>query len=373
MYRLNYTSTLVLSISLFFFSSCIEDKKRNEDDSSNAQIRVKVLTNIGDNLVVPTVNNLKSETEILYSKSKSFNESPDLEKLDALREQWEKTFKVFLQAAYFEMNPVKVIVGNDFTRVLGAFPVNTTSIEERISNGVYSTNNFLFSTRGLNTVEYLIYGHNKTKEEIVESFVNSSNRKVYLDSITSNISRSANRFKSLWDIYLPSFKNDPSRTQFSAIFELFNRFIVEFERTKNERIQFPLGERAGQTQTLPDQVDARYSGKSLDFVEISLKFSHDIWRGKTTSTTDSTGLDDLLETVSVSGRDLAAETRVSWAQVFASFDEIDRSRTMEQLVAANDSKLKAMSARLKDHTAYVKSRFTTVTGIVSDNKTGDGD
>lgn len=374
MIRTINSKTLIIALaSASFFFSCVDNKKNESENSSTAQMRLRVLTNIGDNLVQPLVNELKTESDLLYVKTTAFNQSPDVEKLDDLREQWEKTFKTFLQATYFEMNPVKVIPNNDLTRVMATFPVNTQSIEDRITDGIYSTNNFLFSTRGLNTVEYLIFGHNKTKEEIVESFSNSNNRKIYLDSIVGNITRTSTRYKTLWESYLPVFKNDPNRTQNSAITELFNRFIVEFERTKNDRLQSPLGQRPGQTQRLPQEVDARFSAKSLAFFKVSLDFSHNIWRGKTRSSTDSTGLDDLLESVSESGRSLAAETRTSWSQVFAAFDGVDQTKSLETLATDNDAKLLVLSAALRDHTAFVKSRFTTVTGILSDHKTGDGD
>jgi predicted lipoprotein len=365
-----YKIFILLFLGLF---ACDDKKKNNESLTSLAQVRLSVLRNIADNLIIHLIDELEQESEKLVQKVRDFNAQPNVEKLHELRTQWETTFTVFLKATYFEMAPVKVIPNNDLSRIIAVFPVKISDIEERITNGIFSTKNYLFSTRGLNAVEYLIYGFNQTDAEIVNSFNQSNNRKIYLDSISTNIYAQAVNYKSKWNNYFSSFRNDPSREAGSAITELFNRFIVEFERTKNDRIQLPLGQRPGQTQKFPEQVDARYSGKSLKFIKISLTQAYEIWKGKTRSGTDSTGLDDLLEETSASGSDLKAETLLSWKQVFDALNAIDSTKTLERLVSEDDPKLLAFSSKIREHTAFIKSRFTTITGIQSDNKTGDGD
>jgi hypothetical protein len=155
---------------------------------------------------------------------------------------------------------------NGFKSATGTYPVDPNKIEANISGGGYnlaSASNL--DAVGLNALDYLFYNTNALSE--------LQNTPAYLQYTEDVIAKLFNETQTLvngWSSYQATFNASTGTSSTSAFSEFVNEFNRDYELAKAAKIGIPIG-KANLGLSMPEYVEARYSGFSFELLAESIK------------------------------------------------------------------------------------------------------
>jgi hypothetical protein len=173
--------------------------------------------------------------------------------------------------------------------------------------------------------------------------------------------------------YKSQFLNANGTESGSSTSTFYNEFVKSFEALKNFKVGLPLGKRPGQTNVMPELVEARYSGKSLEFLKLHIQNLDQIWKGKPyNSDVDGVGFKEYLESVE-GGRELIILSESQMMNVTKAVNEIPTTARFSELLTAEPFKIETLHTELQKQTRFFKSDMSSVLGIAITYSSGDGD
>lgn len=332
-----------------------------------------MLENVATNIIQPNLATLQSEVNSLDDRVQAFATSTTDANLLALQNQWEKTYLIWQHCSALNFGPGNTSLGK-LNRLIGAFPANTTKIDEFISSKNFSLDNSIVGTRGFIGLEYLIYDANQNNQTVLASYQGASgeDRKSYLKAVSLNIKSVVDNVVSGWATYKAEFIANDGASAGGSVNILFNEFNINYEEIKNFKLGLPLGKRPGQTTTAPQQVEGYYSGKSLLFIKEHLNAIENLYYGKSMSGENGLGFDDYLRAVT-GGEELLAETETQWRTVREELNKIPITIPLSTQIQNNPSSLNALYEALSNQTRYFKSDMVSLLGFFITYSSGDGD
>lgn len=361
---------LLFGTILCFFTACDNGPDNNTDDFD----RKTMLINMADNLIKPAYNNLLAATNGLHSAAQSFAASPDLAGLDNLREAWVNAYAAWQFANAFNFGPAgEEGLQKGLIEEVGTFPVSESKVATALSSGQWNMSDFNRDARGFLTVEYLIYGENKSPQEILEAFATDPARSSFLTAVTANLESRIEAVKNEWNgAYYNEFINNTGTDSGSSTSQLYNEFVRSFEAIKNFKVGLPLGKRAGQTSTEPKLVEGYYSGLSLDFLKKHIESIENIWYGRSLAGQDGVGFREYLEAVEGGGV-LITNTETQLTALHTALDAVPTTPSMSEQILGDHTKLEELHTELQKLTRYFKSDLSSLLGIAITFSSGDGD
>lgn len=260
--------------------------------------QLSLLSNVGNNIILPSYQSLASNTDDLHSLATTFVNSPTTTHLISLRTALQTTWTIWQTATIFEFGPADT---EDLRSYMNNFPVFVTRLDDAISSGNYDLTSETYSyTRGFPAVEYLLYGIGATDNDIINQYTSAtdaSNRKKYLTDLTSLIKQKANTVYDAWKTtganYLNTFTSTDGVANGKPLSDLVNQFNQAYELLKNNKLGTPISAKQGYVPLLPKNVEAYYSRQSLELALAAINASKNVFLGMANGT-NGIGLDDYL-------------------------------------------------------------------------------
>ena len=363
-------SKLLFSLFLVFICSCQTEEKTKPTTFD----RSSFLVNIADGLIIPAYNQLLTEVQLLDEKAETFTQNPNQENLIGLQTSWTNAYSIWQKANAFNFGPAgEEGIRKTLLEEIAIFPVNEQKINSILETNTFNINDFNRDTRGFIAVEYLIFDTKNDNTRIVNDFKTQSSKR-YLISLTKHILEKVKYVSDAWNgSYKSQFIKNNGTESGSSTSTFYNEFVKSFEASKNFKVGLPLGKRPGQTTTMPGLVEAKYSGKSLEFLKLHIQNLHQIWYGKPfNSDADGIGFKEYLENVE-GGKDLINLSESQMMNVTKALNEIPTSTRFSDLLVSDPTKIENLHTELQKQTRFFKSDMSSVLGIAITYSSGDGD
>ncbi len=365
-----YRTIFLLSLILAFTAGC--DKKGK--DLVNTFDREAMLRNYSDNLIAPAFGSVQSKLSSLKVVAEGFNIVLSTEVLDVLQDGWVSAYTEWQYSNAYNFGPA----GEDGLRKglieeAGTFPASESKIEAAIVAGTWNLNDFERDARGFLAIEYLIFGKNQSKDEIVAAFANSPSRRAYLSALFQNLHDRVGDVQTAWNgSYRDQFIQNDGTDVGSSTSQLYNEFVRSYESIKNFKLGLPLGKRPGQTQAEPQLVEALYSGQSLTMLKAHVAAIEDIWNGRSRNGQDGIGFREYLDNVE-GGKDLIASTEAQLSALKSALANVPESPALSEQITSGNSFLEALYVEFSKMTRFFKSDMSSLLGIAITYSSGDGD
>jgi predicted lipoprotein len=346
----------------------------NSGGSTDNFDRQAMLRNYADNLVKPAYSDLQMQADVFHSVVINFNSNPPIATLHNLRVSWSNTYVLWQYANAYNFGPAgEEGLRKGLIEEIGTFPASKTKIENAIAAGTWNLEDFNRDARGLLALEYLIFGKNQSDDEIVAGFANNVNRRAYLAALAENLRDRVAEVATAWNgAYRDEFIQNDGTDVGSSTAQLYNEFVRSYESIKNFKLGLPLGKRPGQTQVVPQLVEAYYSDQSIDMLKIHFSAIEAIWYGRAKNGQDGIGFREYLESVE-GGNDLIADTEMQLAAVKAALAAVPGTPSLTVQIAGDNSKVEALYTELQKLTRFFKSDMSSLLGIAITFSSGDGD
>ncbi|HCS19882.1 MAG TPA: hypothetical protein DIW47_04865 [Bacteroidetes bacterium] len=352
---------LVLSVS-----SC---KDTDDTSSGDAFDRGPLLEQVAKQRILPAITRFEASVNSLSLSLISFSDTTDSLHLANAKIAWEQAFIDFQSVRGFTFGPGEQGLIGDINENLGTWPVDTAKVEQRIVAADLVMNDFRRDTRGLLTLEYLLFEPNALSRFQGPA---AKPRMDYLIAVVQDIQTWAQTQTTAWTAYLPSFIADESKAAGSSISELYNHWLQDFEGIKNFKIALPAGLRVGQTQAEPYLVESRYAHRSVRSIKVHLEHIENLWYGNAMDGSAGSGFDDYLDKVE-GGAALKLETTAQWEAIHTELAKFQDNEDLSDLVIQDPQKVSALLNELQKMTRFLKSDLSSVLGIAITYSSGDGD
>lgn len=229
-------TSLIITITL---TSCSKVDAVKETDY-NAQ-----LSNIGNNVIVRTYEDLRNKAATLQSATSVLELNQTLENFQAVKNAWVAARSPWEQSEGFLFGPVDQ---EDIDPSIDSWPVNVIDL-----NNVLNSNNELTpaylanqegTLKGFHTIEFLLWGASGNKQ--ITDF--TPREFEYLKSCAANLASDTNKLYNLWSVNGQSFilnlttagtGNSIYLSQKSAVLDLTNAIIAITDEVANGKIQDP--------------------------------------------------------------------------------------------------------------------------------------
>jgi len=347
-------------------------KKKEEENTLATYNRSALLTHYHDRLIMPAFQSLDDAAKALEMASIRFANEPTSANLLQARARLDSAFKFFQYVYAFDFGPAELPSGT-LTQEIGTFPVDTNQIEAYIAVSDTSFNNFRRDTRGLNALDYLLWGKKQRQLDIMLSVDTVASKRAYIRAVARHLSAQVALAKANWSNYKSTFVGSTGTEAGSSIANLFNTFNIGFETLKNFKLGLPLGRRAGQAQAEPNKVEAYFSGKSTGYALRHFQHILQVWEGMGANGIDGPGFREYLLAAKEPGARLVSDTEIQVNKAIVSGNNLPLNQPLSGLISANDQRVFDFFNELMATTRFFKSEMASLTGIAISYSSGDGD
>lgn len=379
---------ILLLLPPAFFIGC---KDKNPDDTPKDPFdqydRQGMLRNLGENVIIPSFEELAQKTSALKQAVATYNTSTTEPNLIALQNAWKEAAFAWKRAELYKVGPLDN-GGNGLLASIDHSSANTMTIENAVNpsgveNAITSAtgaidNNYIETLgsqlKGIPTLEYLLFNRTQGNTFILSQF-NDQKRKDYLAAASENLNQKAETVLNGWKPgggnHLQTFVNADGRDIGSSIGMMVNEIVYQIEIMRNEKVGRPLGKRtSGNIQ--PQSVEAKYSDNSLAFLKENINGLEKTFTGNGAAG-DKAGFDDLLDQLKAefNGQPLAKMIKDQFQAVRQKADAINVS--LQDAVSQNPAAVEALYTELNKLLVLTKVDMVNNIGVVITYTDNDGD
>ena len=328
-----------------------------------------MLENVGQNIILPSYNELQVNVNALSVSVDSFIANINQENLVEVRAKYRAAYISWQKCDVFEFGPAE---GLALRANLNVYPVNTSKIESNISAGNFNLDQLINSdTKGFPAIDYLLFGENVSDSALLvlySSGINNTNRKNYLLALTLAIKGKVDEVVSSWNSYYPNFVANTSYSVGGSLSMLINAMNKYFERyVRDGKIGIPVGVKSLGIP-LPKQVEAYYSGYSVDMLVASVTAFQNLYLGKYGSV-NGLGLDDHL--VAFDGVAIDQDMQSKLADALLACSALNGA--LSQTIINNQSSVEAVYSKLQKVVLPLKVDMPSKLGVLISYQDNDGD
>ena len=373
MKRLGVILTIFIMVALLG-ESC---KKKPKPTSPESYNKKEMLTNVVTNYIIPAYDDYQSKVESLHLLLLDFVNLPTEVKLNTCRGQWKEVALAWQNIAMFEFGPASNI---SFKAQTNIYPTDTALIQNSISLGTYDLQlPSNFKAKGIQAIDYLLFLPNKTDVEIVNYYLNNTNAKDYLTSVSQELKTNALNIYSEWSTsYQTTFiNNSESNASGSSVSNLLNALSLHYETyTRKGKVGIPLGVFNGiSQQALPHLVEATYSDFSKELLIQQMKALKKVIKGTHfSSQINGDGFDDYLDHVKAqyNGENLSMQIISKIDAIIAEVENLNG--TLKEEIINNQSQLKnGLYTLMQQLVPLIKVEMTSALGVQITYQDTDGD
>lgn len=345
----------------------------NTDNTPDGFDRKAMLENVANHIILPNLADLDTKVETLKTSADAFIANPSETTLETLQDQWQEAFISWQYCASFNFGPgAEKGIHKALWEEVATFPASSAKIENYITLADNSQNNFDRDSRGFSGIEYLIFRLDGNNTQIIQDYVTSEARRLYLQSVIQHLQQKIHTVKEAWGDYKTSFINNTGTDVGSSTSDLYNQFLFDYELLKNFKLGLPLGKRPGQVSTEPELVEGYYSGISRILISHQLTAIYNLWEGRAKDGTDGTGFEEYVQSVT-GGAAIVEATKTQWQTILETFATIPQTPSLSDQIVNNITPVEHFHTELSKHTKNFKSDMSSVIGIYITYSSGDGD
>jgi predicted lipoprotein len=328
--------------------------------------RAAMLTNLGNNVIIPAHQNMQVLAITLKQKKDAFVVNPSSTSLDSL--------KVAFKAAYLAYQAVETysFTPSANVRYLNVFATDTNQINNNIATGSYdltAANNI--KAKGFPAIDYLLFS--RSQSEILNLFTAlplATNRKQYLNDITNDIESIANEAATGWSNYLSQFISAAGTDVGSSVGMLVNDLSFESEKCRRERVGNALGYvgPVSSGSLAPETLEGYFSATSKELLVKNLQSLKLVYEGGTGS-----GFDDYLTYLNAdyNGQPLATALSAQFDLVLQKAQAVPVDYATA--VTTNRPDMESLFLELKKLTVMLKVDMSSQLGVIINYTDNDGD
>jgi len=253
-------------------------------------------------LIIPAYAELESSSATLDAAAQTFAEAPSTTSLEALREAFRTAYLDWQAVAQYEFGPAEE---RALRATLNNFPLNEDALESKIAAADYDFANSNTFDKGFPALDYLLYGLGDGTADAVVSELSATAHMDFLTAQTAFIAEAVEATHEAWTGgYLSSFVDNTGTAAGSSLSLIINNLNEHYETIKRDKIGIPSGV-VTLGFTNPEDVEAPYSGLSLDLAEAATEAAQLFYTGG-----NGAGLDDYLEAVNATKEGESLNTRI---------------------------------------------------------------
>jgi predicted lipoprotein len=230
-----------------------EDNKSGNDNSFD---RVKMMTFITEEIIIPSYYNLNTSITELKESYELFKINITEHNLEELRNKWLKSYKLWQHVEMFN-------IGKSMEDYLifrsNIYPVDTVRVNQNINNGEYDLKNpNNYAAQGFPTIDYLLYGKGNDPAKITDHYKENDKTMNYLGSLIEDLAANVKNVNDDWNQVKNEFVSSVDNTASSNLNMMVNDFIYYYEKGfRANKFGIPAGVFSG--GALPDRVEGFYS------------------------------------------------------------------------------------------------------------------
>jgi len=344
---------------IFTTTNC--KKKKDNDDAPDDFKRSELLSNVANNLIIPQYITFQSELNQLGNDYAAFISNQNASSLLVVQNQWVETIKAWQSASMFEIGPAMTL---GLRGAIGAFPSDTAKIISNASSGSYNLGTAANTDAiGLSSLDFILFRTNAL------SYFTSTSYQQYGTDVIQKMQTEINSVVSQWQgSYKETFIAGTGTESTSGFSKLVNEFCLDYELVKNAKVGTPIGVYSLGI-VMPEYLEARYSGISLDLVKESIRASQRLFNGNKVDGTSGIGFDDYLNSLEKST--LASSINTKYSEILAAENAL--SGTFEENLSSNFSGLEALHLRLAQMVVMIKTDMPSYFGVLITYQDNDGD
>lgn len=361
-------SYLVISVVTAFLTSCGETTTNPKDEFSTNEL----LENTSQNLIIANYSDLETELKQLQVYAAYFTQDPTVESLTNTQESFKRAYKLWQHCSAFEFGPAEQVA---LRALVNTFPTDTSSIQNFISGGTWNFDMVsALASIGFPALDYVLFGEEKSKEFIVNSYANNANKKQYLLDLVENLLLNITQVKTTWiDSYKAEFISDLSKTASSPLSAIVNQLNFDYELIKWAKVGIPLGKKT-LGETLPHQVEGYYSGITNDLLLENFTSIENIIFGQSRLGENGVGLDDYLNHLETYYSDNVLLTQ----QIEYQFNSILQKHaaltsTLSEEIKNNPQTVEALYEEIQKMIVLTKTDLASALSILITYQDNDGD
>lgn len=250
--------------------------------------RKAMLTNIADNIIVPSYASFKTKFDAMVVKSDAFAAKPDKTTLSDFRQAWTDAYTEWQKVELFDVGPAEQYTLRNFFNI---YPTNVTGIEDYIAAGSGTFDvPASYPKQGFPALDYLINGLDISDDAIVARYTTATDatrRIAYLKRLTTQMNAQFTTVYTAWTTggYRDTFINCTALNAGCSTGKLVNGFVLNYERyIRSGKFGIPSGAMTNGT-VAPDKVEAYYKKDlSLTLAKTAHQVSIDFFNGKNVKT-----------------------------------------------------------------------------------------
>ncbi|GAB3924481.1 imelysin family protein [Larkinella terrae] len=255
--------------------------------SNTGTDRKVLLTNIADNIILPSYANFKTKFDLMLAKSDAFAAKPDQASLTAFRQAWVDAYTEWQKVELFDVGPAESKTLRYFFNI---YPANVTGIEENIVAGNASLElPASYPKQGFPALDYLINGLAATDDAILLKYTTAADaakRLAYVKQIMTQMNTMFTAVQTEWTAtYRDKFINATGIDVSGSLSKLVNGYVLNYERyIRSGKFGIPSGAMVNGVPS-PEKVEAFYKKDiSLILAKTAHQASIDFFNGKDVKT-----------------------------------------------------------------------------------------
>ena len=236
-----------------------DSSQGTEDDQSgndNSFDRVKMMTFITEEIILPSYDNLNSSLTELKESYELFKINITEHNLEELRNKWLNSYKLW---QHVEMYNIGKSMEDYLIFRSNIYPVDTVRVNQNIDNGEYDLENpNNYAAQGFPTIDYLLYGLENEPVKVIDHYKENNKVMNYLGALIEDLAANVKTVNDDWNQVKNEFVNSVDNTASSNLNMMVNDFIYYYEKGfRANKFGIPAGVFSG--GALPDRVEGFYS------------------------------------------------------------------------------------------------------------------
>lgn len=315
-----------------------------------------LLENVANNLIIPSIDDFSSKIAVLESDYTTFQSNPSAANLETVRTSWKSAYISWQKAKIYDFGPMRdyALKGS-----IGTFPTDTTKVLSNIASGSYTLGTAAnIDAVGLSALDFLLY-----RNDALSFFTSDNNYIQYGLDVIQKMNQEISAVQSQWSSYKSTFIASTGTETTSAFSLLVNEFNRDYELAKNAKLGIPIGKQSLEIQ-MPEYIEARYSGISLDLLKSNLEALQTLYTGGS-----GVGFDDYLE--HLDRGNLNSTISTNFNTIISLINGFNG--TLEEEMQTNVSGLNELYVELQGQVVNLKTDMTSAFGILITYQDNDGD
>ena len=236
-----------------------DSSEGTEDDQSgndNSFDRVKMMTFITEEIIIPSYDNLNTSLTELKESYELFKINITEHNLEELRNKWLNSYKLW---QHVEMYNIGKSMEDYLIFRSNIYPVDTVRVNQNIDNGEYDLENpNNYAAQGFPTMDYLLYGIDNDPVKVIDHYKENDKVMNYLGALIEDLAANVKTVNDDWNQVKNEFVNSVDNTASSNLNMMVNDFIYYYEKGfRANKFGIPAGVFSG--GALPDRVEGFYS------------------------------------------------------------------------------------------------------------------